>query len=95
MAGIAYLIGEFTIGYAKTTIKPQDTFALFVLITFIILGHASILNLFLTLTKSLFTKTIAFIVIFISLITFGMMAGSDFLGTKFEHTEMKKSVILP
>jgi hypothetical protein len=99
VAGIINLIGESLMGnkneVLESTIKPQESLALFALVTFLILGHASILNLFLTLTKSPFTKTIAFIVLFISIITFGMVAGTDFLNTKIEHTELINNVIVP
>ncbi len=94
-AGIAYLTGEAaeeTVeniqGVVEATIKTHEEFALFALISLIILGVASILGLFLTIRKSPLTRTTAFVILFISLISFGLVARTGYLGGQIRHTEI-------
>ncbi len=94
-AGIAYLTGEGaeeTVekiqGIAESTIELHEDFAVFALISLIILGVASIIGLFLTLRKSALTKKIAFVVLFTSLISFGLVARTGYLGGQIRHTEI-------
>jgi uncharacterized membrane protein len=97
-AGIAYLTGEAaeeTVeniqGVVEATIKTHEEFALFALISLIILGVLSILGLFLTIRKSPLTRTIAFIILFISLISFGLVARTGYLGGQIRHTEINST----
>ena len=94
-AGIAYLTGEGAEesvedlqGVIEATIKTHEEFALFALISLIILGLASIVGLFLTLKKSPMTKAMAVLVLFISLISFGLVARTGYLGGQIRHTEI-------
>lgn len=94
-AGIAYLTGEGAEesvedmqGVIETTIKTHEEFALFALISLIILGLASIVGLFLTLKKSQMTKAMAVLVLFISLLSFGLVARTGYLGGQIRHTEI-------
>ena len=94
-AGIAYLTGEGAEesvedmqGVVEATIKTHEEFAQFALISFIFLGLASIVGLFLTLRKSPMTRAIAFIVFFISIISFGLVARTGYLGGQIRHTEI-------
>jgi uncharacterized membrane protein len=94
-AGIAYLTGEAAEesieniqGVVESAIVPHEEFAIFALISLITLGVASILGLFLTLKKSLITRTTAFIILFISLISFGLVARTGYLGGQIRHTEI-------
>lgn len=94
-AGIAYLTGEGAEesvedmqGVIETSIKTHEDFALFALISLIILGLASIVGLFLTLRKSPLTRTTAFVVLFISIISFGLVARTGYLGGQIRHTEI-------
>jgi uncharacterized membrane protein len=94
-AGIAYLTGEGAEesvedlpGVVEATIKTHEHFALFALISLIILGLASIIGLFLTLRKSPLTRTIAILILFISLISFGLVARTGYLGGQIRHTEI-------
>lgn len=94
-AVIAYLTGESAEesvenlqGIVKSTIEPHEEFALFALISLIVLGLASILGLFLTLRKSWLTRSTAFIILFISLISFGLVARTGYLGGQIRHTEI-------
>ncbi len=95
---IAYLTGEAaeeTVeniqGVVEDTIKTHEEFALFALISLIILGVASILGLFLTIKKSPLTRTTAFLILFISLITFGLVARTGYLGGQIRHTEINST----
>ena len=97
-AGIAYLTGEAAEeaveniqGVVEATIKQHEEFALYALISLIILGVASILGLFLTLRKSSLTRTVAIIILFISLISFGLVARTGYLGGQIRHTEISSA----
>jgi uncharacterized membrane protein len=101
-AGIAYLTGEAaeeTVeniqGVVEATIKQHQEFALFALISLIILGVASIFGLFLTLKKALLTSTVAFIILFISIISFGLVARTGYLGGQIRHTEISNGATVP
>lgn len=94
-AGVAYLTGEGAEesvedlqGVIEATIKQHEDFALFALISLIILGLASLVGLFLTLKKSSLTRTIAFMIFIISLISFGLVARTGYLGGLIRHTEI-------
>ena len=98
-AGIAYLTGEETEetveniqGVVEATIKIHEKSALIALISLVILGVISILGLFLTFRRSSFTKTIAFIILFISLISFGLVSRTGYLGGQIRHTEVSDPI---
>ncbi|KOY84567.1 hypothetical protein AD998_20480 [bacterium 336/3] len=95
IAVIAYLTGEGaqeTVeniqGVVETTIKIHRNFAIFALISLIILGLASVLGLFLTWRNSPFTRATAFIILFLSLISFGLAERTGYLGSQIRHTEI-------
>lgn len=97
-AGIAYLTGEAaeeTVeniqGIAKNMIEEHEDFAVFALVSLIILGVASIGGLFLTLRKSALTSKAAIVILFISLISFGLVARTGYLGGQIRHTEINNS----
>ncbi|MBK8451354.1 MAG: hypothetical protein IPL42_15595 [Saprospiraceae bacterium] len=97
-AGIAYLTGEAaeeTVenlqGVVETTIGQHEDFALFALISLIVLGLSSILGLYLTLKESLLTRKIAFIILLVSIISFGLVARTGYLGGQIRHTEINSS----
>ena len=101
-AGIAYLTGEGPEesvenlqGVVESTIKQHEDFAIFALISLIILGVSSIVGLFLTLRRSPWTGTIAAIVLFVSLISFGLVAKTGSLGGQIRHTEITDSATTP
>lgn len=91
----AYLTGENaeeTVenikGVVEATIKTHEEFALFALVSLIILGVASILGLYFTIKKSPLTRTTAFVILFLSLISFGLVARTGYLGGQIRHTEI-------
>lgn len=55
------------------------------------MGVASIIGLFLTFKKSPLTRTIAFVILFLSLISFGLVARTGYLGGQIRHTEISNS----
>jgi uncharacterized membrane protein len=57
------------------------------------LGLASIIGLFLTLRKSPMTRTTAFVILFISLISFALVARTGYLGGQIRHTEINNGGI--
>jgi uncharacterized membrane protein len=101
-AVIAYFTGEGAEesveniqGVVEATIKTHEEFALFALISLIILGVASILGLYLTIRKSSNTRTAAFVILFISLISFGLVARTGYLGGQIRHTEISNGATVP
>ena len=101
-AGIAYLTGqaaEETIeniqGISEKLIEKHEDFAMFALVSLIILGVASIVGLFLTLKKSPLTRTIAFIILFLSLTSFALVAWTGYLGGQIRHTEINNTTTSP
>lgn len=96
--GIAYLaseLGEETVenikGVVEATIKLHQEFALFALISLIILGVSSTLGLLLTLRKSPSTRTVQFIILFISLISFALAARTGYLSGQIRHLEINST----
>jgi hypothetical protein len=94
-AVVAYLTGEGaeeTVedlpGVIEATIKTHENFAMFALISLIVLGLISIVGLWLTLTKSPSKRTLAFVILFISLISFGLVARTGYLGGLIRHQEI-------
>lgn len=94
-AGIAYLTGEGAEevveniqGIAEATIEKHEDFALFALISLIILGVTSLIGLLATLSKSTWTRTLAFVVLFIALFSFALVARTGYLGGQIRHTEI-------
>ena len=101
-AGIAYITGEEAEegvenlqGVVESTIKAHENFALFALISLIILGVASILGLLITLTKSPMTRTTAYIILIISIVSFGLVARTGYLGGQIRHTEIAIGGVQP
>lgn len=94
-AAIAYLTGEGAEeavediqGVAKNMIEQHEDFAMFALIGLITVGVTSIISLYLTIKKSLLANTVALIVMAVSLISFGLVARTGYLGGQIRHTEI-------
>lgn len=101
-AVIAYLTGEAAEesvenlqGVLEASIEAHEEFALFALISLIVLGAASLLGLYFTYTNSSWSRTTAFIVLFISLISFGLVARTGYLGGQIRHTEIVDGIAAP
>jgi len=101
-AGIAYLTGEAaeeTVeniqGVAESIIEEHEDFAVIALISLIILGVSSVVGLFMTLRKSVLTRTLALIILSISLISFGLVARTGYLGGQIRHSEIRSGNSAP
>ncbi len=101
-ASIAYLTGEAAEervehlpGIIETTIERHEDFAIYALVSLIILGLSSILSLFLTLRKSPATRTLAFVILFVSLVSFGLVARTGYLGGQIRHSEISNVPAAP
>ena len=100
-AGIAYLTGEAAEekvediqGVAKKMIEEHEEFALIALVSLIILGLASIVGLFLTLRKPPLAKTISWVILLISFISFGLVAWTGYMGGQIRHTEINSNTTI-
>ncbi len=101
-AGIAYLTGEAAEesvehlqGIFEATIERHEDFATYALVSLIILGVASIIGIFLTLRKSPATRKLAFVIFIISLVSFGLVARTGYLGGQIRHSEIVKGANTP
>ncbi|MBP7478735.1 MAG: hypothetical protein KA797_09440 [Chitinophagales bacterium] len=99
---IAYVTGEGAEesvenlpGIVESTIKTHEEFALYAYIALIALGLASLVGLFLTAKKSPLTRKTAFIILIISIISFGLVARTGYLGGQIRHTEIANGANLP
>lgn len=94
-AGIAYGTGEgaeetmeHIKGISKNLIEEHSDSALISLIALIIVGLISLIGLFFTLRSSHFTRPFALITLFLSLVAFGIIARTGYLGGQIRHTEI-------
>lgn len=101
-AVIAYFTGEGaeeTVenlqGVIESTIKEHEESALYAFISLIILGVISILGFIATVKKSSITRTLTFVILIISVISFGLVARTGYLGGKIRHTEISNSATIP
>jgi uncharacterized membrane protein len=99
---IAYLTGEGaeeTVekiqGVSKDAIEQHSDFAVYALVSLSLLGVASLAGLFLSLKQSAFSKNIAVITFVISLISFGLIARTGYLGGQIRHTEINAVNTIP
>ncbi len=97
-AVIAYLTGEGaedTVekfqGVSKGMIEQHSDFAVYALISLSVLGVASLFGILVAFIKSPFSRTIATITLIISLISFGLIARTGYLGGQIRHTEINDS----
>lgn len=101
-AVIAYFTGEGaeeTVenlqGVIESTIKEHEESALYAFISLIILGSISILGFIATVKKSSITRPLTFVILIISVISFGLVARTGYLGGKIRHTEITNNAVLP
>lgn len=97
-AVIAYLTGEAAEesvekiqGISKDLIDQHEDFAVIALVALSILGVASLIGLFLTIKKSPLIRMVAVVTLFISLISFGLIARTGYIGGQIRHTEINSS----
>lgn len=94
-AVIAYMTGEGAEeavediqGVAKSMIEQHEDFAMFALVGLIAVGVVSIIGLYFTIKKSSLANMIATLTLVLSLISFGLVARTGYLGGQIRHTEI-------
>lgn len=99
-AGIAYLTGEGAEevvenlpGVSENIIKQHEEFAMFALVSLIVLGISSLVAIFLTYKKSALLKGASFVTLLISLISFALVAQTGYLGGQIRHTEIRTGTV--
>ena len=92
---IAYLTGEPAehlvedmAGISHDTIEAHEDAAIYALYAFIALGVLSLIGLYLALKKHASTRMMALIVMVVSLLSFGIIARTGYLGGQIRHTEI-------
>jgi len=101
-AAIAYFTGEAAeetvedfAGVLELGIKMHEDFAIYALVSLIMLGLLSILGAIFTFKNSTFVRSFAFFVLFVSLISFGLVARTGYLGGQIRHTELTDDLKSP
>jgi uncharacterized membrane protein len=101
-AGIAYGTGEgaeetveHIQGVSKHLIEEHSESAIISLIALIIVGLISLIGLFVTLRSSAFIKPVALTTLLLSLIAFGFIARTGYLGGQIRHTEIDTNAVTP
>ena len=97
-AGIAYLTGEAaeeTVedirGVPREAIEQHEDFAVYALVSIIILAVASFYGIFVTLRKSPHTKKMAIVILLISLLSWGLVVRTGYLVGQIRHTEINNA----
>ncbi|MFZ4771419.1 MAG: hypothetical protein ACOYLO_14645 [Ferruginibacter sp.] len=100
--GIAYLTGEGAEeavenlpGVAESIIGQHEEFAMYALVSLIVLGISSLMAIYVTIKKSSLAKTASVLTLFISLISFALIARTGYLGGQIRHTETTTGVVMP
>ncbi len=100
--GIGYLTGEAAeeaveniAGVSKNLVEQHEDSAVIALVALIALGVASVVGLFLTSRKSQFTRAVAVVIFFVSLISFGLVATTGYLGGQIRHSEINSNPVSP
>ncbi|MCX6188123.1 MAG: hypothetical protein NTW54_00685 [Bacteroidetes bacterium] len=99
-AGIAYLTGEGAEeaveklpGVIENIIKTHEEFAMFALISLLLLGVSALVALFLSIKNNPLANTAASFTLFISLLSFVLVARTGYLGGQIRHTEITSGAI--
>ena len=79
---------------SETMIKQHESFAIYALIGFVIFGLISVIAIIMTTFYLHFSKVIAFMMLFLSLICLGLSGWTGYLGGKIRHTELDTNTII-
>ena len=97
-AVITYLTGEAaeeTVeniqGISKSMLEQHEDASVYALVSLIILGVASLAGLYFTSKKSPFTRGLAWVTLFISLVSFSIIMRTGYLGGQIRHTEVNST----
>lgn len=101
-AGIAYATGEgaeeaveHLQGFSKNVIEEHAESALASLIGLIVIGVVALIGLFVTLKSATLSRPVALVALFVSLIAFGLVARTGYLGGQIRHTEIGINAVSP
>jgi uncharacterized membrane protein len=98
-AGIAYATGEETVehlqGISKNVIEEHAESALTSLIGLIVVGAIALIGLFVTLKRTSQIRSVALLALTASLIGFGLIARTGYLGGQIRHTETGTNTVPP
>ncbi|BAU54282.1 hypothetical protein [Mucilaginibacter gotjawali] len=101
-AGIAYATGEgaeeaveHIQGVSKNVVEEHAESALISLIALIVVGCISLIGLFVTLKQSSLIRPFSIAILFASLIAFGLVARTGYLGGQIRHTEIITNAAAP
>lgn len=99
-AAIAYLTGEGAEeavekiqGVSENMIALHEDAAMYALISLIALGIMSVIALVISRIKPTLLKSTSIVVLFISLVSFGLVARTGYLGGQIRHTEIANGAI--
>ncbi|MGZ5253897.1 MAG: hypothetical protein ACXWV4_05980 [Flavitalea sp.] len=94
-AGIAYLTGEGAEeaveniqGISENMIELHEDAAMYALISLIALGIMSLIALFVSRFKTSWVKNIGYFILIISIVSFGLVSRTGYLGGQIRHTEI-------
>lgn len=77
-------------GISKDLIEQHEDFAIVALVALIVLGVASLIGLFITVKKSSLVRSAAWIILILSVISFGIIARTAYMGGEIRHTEINQ-----
>ncbi len=99
-AGIAYLTGEGAEdavekiqGVSKNMVDLHEDSAMYALISLIALGIMSVIALLINRLKPSLLKSTSVVILLLSLISFGLVARTGYLGGQIRHTEISSGAI--
>ncbi len=99
--GIVYLTGEGAEeavenlpGIAESIIEQHEDFAMYALVSLIVLGLWSIVALYLTVKKTGLVNMASTVALFISLIGFALVARTGYLGGQIRHSEISTNAVV-
>lgn len=98
--GIAYLTGEGAeeateklSGVSENMIKLHEDSAMYALISLVALGILSVIALAINRFKPSLIKSISILTLIVSLVSFGLVARTGYLGGQIRHTEISTGAI--
>jgi uncharacterized membrane protein len=97
-AGIAYLTGEGAEeaveniqGISENIIEQHEDFAIFALVSLIILGVSSLLAIIVANKNNILSKSTTMATLVIAIVSFALVARTGYLGGQIRHTEISSS----
>lgn len=95
-AVIAFLTGEEAeetaeriAGISKTALEAHEHFADNAYVAFLVLGVASLLAIWITYRLTRWARTVAWLMLLLAVVAFGLAARTGYLGGQIRHTEIQ------